>query len=320
MLTASAARADEPVAADALAPTDADGIALIAPPAPLEAAVIAQLGPWRITIVTVPGPAPTDAADAFAIAAHQQVRAVVWVAGDQVVIFDARDGHQVTRPLGALDPAGAAAIALTVKTVVRGPTQVAPAVVSEPASVQPPPPLIASPTPIPPPIVTRESPRWSLAARGGLRWHGEGVEPRLGLAASRRLGPVAVGLAASFGAGVAARTVDFAGTWRDQTLGARAGLPLARGALVVTPAVGPSLHLTSIRGALSGAGEAQRHATTLGLDAEVEARWQRGPLAVGAVLGATWIPWRERYTVAGAPAFVVGHGEVEAAIMVGVVR
>ena len=191
--------------------------------------------------------------------------------------------------------------------------------VSEPAPLRPPPlPLVASSVRIAPP------PRpamWHVTLMGGLRWHAAGVEPRLAIAGARRLGPITLGLVGSLGAGVDTSTVAFAGTWHDRTLGARVGRAFPRGGLALSIALGPSLHVTSIRGQLAAGGNAaQRHANLLGLDAEGAALWRRGSLAIGAVVGATWIPWRPRYTVGGAPVFTVGHGELEVGITVGVTR
>jgi hypothetical protein len=281
-----------------------DRVAVIAPPAGVEDAIRAQLAPWAIAVVVAPAPAPVDDDAARALAAALEVQALVWFADDSVAILDVRHGDVVRRARGAvIDEATAAAIALTVKTVVRGPT-------------------VAPPPPPPPPPLTLpmrvRPPAWRATIVGTLRWHVEGLEPRLALAFARRLGPVAVVARGSLGTGVTARTLDFAGTWRDRTFGAAIAVPRAVGAVEITAAAGASLHLTGIRGVVFPRGAAAASAAAqLGLDAELGATWRRGPLAIGAQLGATWLPWRRRYTVAGQPVFTVGHGEVEAGLSVG---
>lgn len=89
----------------------------------LQRAVRAALAPWRLEVVIETEQRPTDATHAQAIGDAQTARFVVWREGTDLVVFDRERGEAEHRgaPSGALDPASAAAAALTVKTLMRLP-------------------------------------------------------------------------------------------------------------------------------------------------------------------------------------------------------
>ena len=116
-------------------------------------AIDIALSPWSLSVGPVPGPLPEgdlDAASARAraIAAERGAGAVVWIAKargpDETAslwVYDAQTRQLVVRPLtvaAPLNDAGAAAIALSVKTILRS---------SPLAEVEVPTPLVAPPAP-----------------------------------------------------------------------------------------------------------------------------------------------------------------------------
>ncbi len=116
-----------------LAWSDGGRITVIEPdPRVLEAVEVA-LAPWNLRVVRAPGPLPEDdvaaaTASARALAQAQHASAVVWVArprGSQVLalwVYDAQTEQLVVRPLSVaapFDEAGAAAVALSVKAILR---------------------------------------------------------------------------------------------------------------------------------------------------------------------------------------------------------
>ncbi|HEV3191846.1 MAG TPA: hypothetical protein VGY54_15150 [Polyangiaceae bacterium] len=149
-------------------------------------AIDVALSPWSLSVGPMPGPLPEgnlDAASARAraIAAEQGAGAVVWIAKARgpdetgsLWVYDAQTRQLVVRPLtvaAPLNDAGAAAIALSVKTILRSSPLVevdvpAPAVVLPPPTVPPVP--VAPEQPAPPPV--HETPSvWRLEAIVGAR-------------------------------------------------------------------------------------------------------------------------------------------------------
>ncbi|MEJ7599621.1 MAG: hypothetical protein WKG01_17065 [Kofleriaceae bacterium] len=110
---------------------------LLADADPEPGAVRATLAPWRLEVV-VETTVPADAKQAQMIGETQTARFVVWRVRGELVVYDRDRGavEQRAAPVGRLDPASAAAAALTVKTLMRlpPPDQVAEAPVpAEPA-------------------------------------------------------------------------------------------------------------------------------------------------------------------------------------------
>lgn len=97
-------------------------------------ALVVALSPWNLTVVRAPGPTPASDVDAAAararvMASDLHAGAVVWIAAprppdDQATlwVYDAQTLELAVRPLtvwAPFDDAGAAAVALSVKTVLR---------------------------------------------------------------------------------------------------------------------------------------------------------------------------------------------------------
>ena len=144
---------------------DARVVAVDVDPRVVDALVVA-LSPWSLTVVRAPGPLPSvefDAATARArvVAADQQAGAVVWIAPPRppeaqatLWVYDAETLELTVRPLSVwvpFDDAGAASVALTVKTILRDSPLMAP----EPA---PPPPAPVPPAPSPAPRAAPPAP------------------------------------------------------------------------------------------------------------------------------------------------------------------
>jgi hypothetical protein len=273
----------------------ADRVLLIAPPPTLARAAHDQLAPYHIDVVVADKSMPTGGDVARALAGAYQARAVAWVDGGRLVVFDAVDGSTVERAAPApLDDAGAAALALTLKTVLRE------RFAAEDA-VEPPGPSID----------------FGIAA--GLRMHGGAAEPRVGLGADWRPGaaPIVVGLRGSLGGGVPAHADRFSGTWNDRAFGAVALYPWISEPFEVRAGAGASLMWTSIHGVLLSDGSAaQDSELDFGLDAEASAVWRRPPIALGLRAVTTWVPSRQRYTVADQSVFEVSPVEAELDLLV----
>jgi len=269
----------------------ADRLVLLDPPHALEKAAHDQLGPYRIDVVI----AKADGSDASSIAGHYHARAVAWLDGGALVVYDAGDGAIATRPAPTpLDDANAAGLALTLKTVLRTHWDEEDAV----ASAMKPPPL-------------------EVGIVAGLRLHGSTAEPRITLVADAPVGPFVLGVRGSLGDGAPVHQDAFTGTWNDRALGAVALWPWTAGEIAFRAGAGASLHFTDIHGVLLPAGDAaDGDAVNFGFDAEASALWRRPPIAFGARAATTWVPWRQRYTVTDVAVFEVSHVEAEIGVVV----
>ena len=88
----------------------------------LRAAIADSLKPWLFEVVPA-SDAPVDMAAAAQLATDNNARYVIWRDGAEVVVVD-REGDKVDRraaPAGTLDAVAAAAVALSVKTMLRLP-------------------------------------------------------------------------------------------------------------------------------------------------------------------------------------------------------
>ena len=111
------------VIATSVAHADGTTRVLIADADPeLQRAVKATLAPWHLEVVAH-AERPTDTTHAQLIGDAQTARFVVWREHGDLVVFDRERGEAEHRlaPSGPLDPASAAAAALTVKTLMRLP-------------------------------------------------------------------------------------------------------------------------------------------------------------------------------------------------------
>ena len=274
----------------------ADRLVLIAPPAPLDRAVHAQLAPYAIDVVDAPDAAPGDPVAARAIAVRYQARAVAWIEGDALVVLDLVDGSIARRPAPVpLDDAGAASLALTLKTVLRSRWEL-----EDRAAAAPPPPGL------------------ELAVVAGLRAHGGAAEPRVTLGADLPIaGGAWIGVRGSLGGGVPVHTDPFSGTWNERALGAIGSYAWTIDPIDGRVGGGASAHATAIHGVLlPGGSAAEASAWNLGFDAEASALWRRPPIAIGVRAAATWVPWRQRYTATDQAVLEVSHVEAELGLVV----
>ena len=292
-------------------------VAAVDPDAQLARAVEIALSAWGTTIVEVhldtPGatmPIALEKARAIAEGAHADV--AMWVSaaegGYALWIYDVASDHASARTLASsppFDPASAAAIALTVKTLLRG------------TVVAPPPERFG--------VDAREEPTWifgasaGAAARSSASWTFEG---RVGLHAS--VWPRALGgrwgtmLELESGTGLRADTDTFSGTLTDTALriGVGARIPLARD-VVLEPSLGGGVHLVSLDGTvLAGA----THASITSVDGALEPRVALGIALWGARLQLA--PWMglslltrwQRFLVHGDSVLELGPVALEGAL------
>jgi hypothetical protein len=287
-------------------------------------ALVVALSPWSLTVVRSPGPGPNldfDAASARArvIAAEQHAGAVVWIAPPRppdeqatLWVYDAATLQLAVRPLSAWEPfdeAGAAAVALSVKTVLRA----SPLATPEAAPAQPevPPPRVATPAPhtAPPPS---SQPAWRVETMIGVRAPTGArpeIEPRAALGAS--VWPAAfgghggVGLGIQAGSGVSIGTpAAFQGELREASLQATGRLRAQGGHwFAVELEGGPGVFLTSLDGEALPAGP-HLHAlrldpsVDLGVVADVTASAR---VSIGVLVDGSALLRFQRYALDGAP-------------------
>jgi hypothetical protein len=224
-------------------------VVLADPDPALRKALVSSLRPWRIEIV-IDSDAPTDDASAGTHADAHTARFVVWRDRDELVVFDRESNHSERRAsrAGALDDLGAAAAALSVKTMLRLPPEPPPDIVID----------VPHP-PVAPPVVEDDGTELRFDAGAGGR--GEyGLDGNLAL---RFLVAAAVrpwrdatwrfGVAGDFGA--AAATVDqagFHGTWSHWGVVATASWAHPAGAFELAPWLGVGVERSLTRGVESG--------------------------------------------------------------------
>jgi hypothetical protein len=230
----------------------------------LREAVSVALTPWNLHVV--PSEAPVPPADvpratkeAHAIAWQGGAAGVVWIGDHSLVVYDAENDQLVSRALAQLppyDPPTAAAIALSVKTLLRSST-VAPVeerIGAEAAAKPAPPPepesrieIVKPPEPLPPPPSSFVS-----IEVGGAFWSG-----RFGTGIAVRVGP-----------GLGVEEPRFRGHFDEITVAPslRYRQPLTAW-LRVEPRVGASLHATRIDGvAIATAKPADAKRLDVGVD------------------------------------------------------
>lgn len=295
---------------------DAHRIAAVDPDAQLTRALDVALSPWGAGIVEVhleaPGatmPIAVDRARDIARDTHADV--IVWVSdaegGYALWIYDAASDHTSSRRLESsppFDAATAAAVALAVKTLLRG------------TVVAPPPERFGA--------VVRQ-PRWMLGASFGVGLHlGTPVlaEPRIGLHASawpsawgHRWG---VAFEVESGPGAHPSTGSLAGTVTDSAVrvAVAARVPVSD-VFALEASVGGGLHLVVMEGVVVSESSSVSAAR---VDVAVEPRLGvsfstlGGRLVLAPWLGASMFPRWQRFLVHGAPAVEMGALAVEGAL------
>ncbi|WP_394829142.1 hypothetical protein [Pendulispora albinea] len=274
-------------------------------PQRVEHAVAIALTPWEIETVPLESSAerPMLTRDARRVAAQKEVDAVAWLVeseGERAIwLYDARDDQAVTRPVssGEIDDASAAAIALSLKTLLRAST------------VAPPQERLGG---------RAESQGhgigiFRLELDGGTRLNASGetfFEPRVGFSVAfwPRLFEDRLGLALRLeeGPGWSLDTTPaYLGRFADHTVSAaiRGRIPLGS-VLALEPGVGGALHITTITGGWSNGrppiDASRTHPAlevSLGLSATV-ARWA----LFGARVGGSYWGDDQRY---GGPALTI---------------
>jgi hypothetical protein len=280
-------------------------IAILEPDDELVRAVTLSLSPWGVETTrseaTPPELSHADAVEvATQLARRLNVEAMIWISRAEEAtllwVFDAHSGNVTARRLSEAPPfdgAAAAAVALSVKTVLRT------------SSVAPPDERLG-PEPAPP----SSNHPLALELGGGGHWIGaRALEARFELAAvawlvfQRRVG---VGLELSAGPGVSVADERFRGRYRELVAGGELRLrPLREPPLSVAVSLGGALHWTRLEGTLAASSlyreVARRNAT---LDAEVLVSLDIGGGAyLGVSAGLSYAPAYRRYLVEGNPVF-----------------
>jgi len=276
-------------------------VALVDPAPGVLDAIAVALSPWGLRVIPVAGPIPstdvgTATAAARALARDRNAGAIVWIAsppgaGASLWLYDAQSEQMMVRPLSQAPPfddAAAAAVALTVKTLLRstsvapvkeratgpGPSSPAPsdstvapaASASTSASAAPLPStsgdagaLAPATAPYVPTPTSRHTWRVDAVALAHLPTGTDAlVAPRAGLGVSWWPGvwseSVGFGIDARAGTSLDVESPTFTGSFSDTVVGASARARLGYERLSLELAVEPALHVTSLSGAEIGSG------------------------------------------------------------------
>lgn len=307
------------VATPRAALADSHRVAAIDPDAELTRALEVALSTWDATVLDVrietPGAAmPIAVERARAIALEQRADVVVWVssseAGYALWIYDVDSDHASARALETappFEPATAAAVALAVKTLLRG------------TVVAPPPERFGAAVP---------EATWMLGVSAGAasRFDDSAVEARFGLHASmwpRALGHRwGVSVDAEDGPGNQVQTPTFAGTLDVAALrlavGFRARLSES---IALEPSLGGALQLLTLDGTVSGE---KSQVSVRRLDVGFDPRLGFGFAVLGGRLvfepwiGVTLLERWQRFHVHGVPVAQSGPLFAEGAMRVSV--
>jgi len=310
------ARADDTVVAAQVPRTSTHSrVVLVSMPDPVFSATAAALGPWSIAVEATPESTPMSEAAASALAREHDATAVAWLDGDVLVIYDDLK-HRVERrdhvasPGAAIDDAGAAAIALSIKTALRQPPRLARVI--ERLESEPP-----AEVDVVEPLVLEPERMLHVAARLGAGVPLAAPSPRMARASLRASYDVAGGAAIGLGAeGSYASDIegtDFSGRYRDFALTGGLEWRLALSDRVwLIPSLAGTIHLTRLRGDVTDPMERpiDRSSFPFGAEAELAAE-TGGHLRAGAALFGTFLTGRDEYKVHGedvlrVPAVTVG--------------
>ena len=282
---------------------DREARVVVADPDPeLARAIQAVLAPWKLEVVVAAEPG-------------DDARFVVWRADGELLVLDRVRGETQRRaaPAGPLDPASAAAAALTVKTLLRLPP---------PDAAVPPAAELVAETPAPPPRAEGTRLRVELGlgsrlARGDDTIYGARVALATFVQPARS--PLAIGIAGELGTAHDIKDSGFRGTWRDWSVLALASwtVPFARWELA--PFAGAGITRSRVDGE-DMMTERHERATLALLRAGAVARVRADWLSVGAALSIDAVPGTPTYTRAGigsqffaVPPFALSLGVVVAA-------
>lgn len=277
-------------------------------------AVSLALGPWGLQTIAIDAPLPPasqpEAVEAASrLAPELDVEAVVWVTrlerGSLLWVYDVRTGDVTTRLLSEsppFDSAAAAAVALTVKTVLRA-SAVAPPEERFGAQTAPPEERFSAQTA--PPEAAHLS---ALELGGGGHWVSGGqldfrisLGALLWLEARRRFG---LSLEVASGPGISIDDSDYNGRYRELVLGGKVRLRLVDApALSVLLALGGAAHFANLEGTLAGGlGDSDVKRVNASIDAEARVNFHvSNRVYFGIGLGAAYFPSYRRYLVRGRP-------------------
>jgi hypothetical protein len=284
----------------------------------VDSALVVALSPWSLTVVRAPGPRPapdvdTATARASAVASEQHAGAVVWISPPRLPddkaslwVYDAQTLELAVRPLTEAEPfddAGAAAVALSVKTVLRASPLATPEPPPEEPPARPEPPVpapVAVPLPVP-------RPAWRLETSVGVRTPtgaGAAFEPRAALGAS--VWPAShagAGFGIESGPGISVGTRAFQGELTSASLEVTARLRARTGRwLAFEVQGGPGLLLASLEGQVLPAGV---HLHALRLDPSVDLCGivdvtPSSRVSLGVLFGGTTLLRFQHYALDGA--------------------
>lgn len=259
---------------------------------------------WHVDVSTEPGPAPGRDIDdairtAHRIARKGSARAVVWMTHEELWVYDERTHQIAVRPLPSpppFDEATAAAIALTVKTVLGGSPDAHPKTET---------PEVAAPLPQPKPASAKHSVRIhtfggarvptnandSIAARFGaeITYFPAPIVPWLGLAISADAGPSVL----------VEREPLFVGTFTDTatTVSLRVRIPIRRW-FAIEAGAGPGIHFSAIEGtspATDVSGRVSRIDASFEAMVGFELGWKS--IRVAPLVSSTFLVHYQRYRV-----------------------
>lgn len=315
ILLVSLVAAHVTTANDAIA--DHRKIVLFGDPALIHAVEVG-LEPWDVDVVggrADPGATMPHAADeAGSTAAVEHANGVVWISTDAngetaLWVYDADEKRVTSRALRKTPPfddATAAAIALSVKTLLRL-TSIAPPAErfgSVPAAtpvteITPPPPSSAAP-PRPAPEPSHPI---AIEITGGARFAQTDAaiaEARATIGGFYSFGRISLGVETSLGPGIAVDSAAFHARETDATFAAHARYRWPIGRFLVMPELGPSGHVELLDGAYASGG-----VHTLRFDPALDAgatwAWSLSSRAyVGVHASASWLLRWQRFDVDGA--------------------
>ena len=280
-------------------------VAVLRPDHELLRAVSLALSPWGIETIgsdaALPKSSQPEAVQVASRLARQLgVEAIVWITslkdGSLLWVFDLRTGDVTARILPETPPfdsAAAAAVALSVKTVLRS------------SVVAPPEERFGAPSTSP------RTDRISAAEIGaGGHWVGEGeVDFRIELAgvlwfaAARRVG---LSLEVSSGPGLQIDHPDYSGSYRELVAGAKARFRLVHlQDFSVAVALGGAAHWAMLRGTLAAdSRESNVDRLNGSLDFETSVNFEvSNGVYLGTSLGTVYFPAYRRYLVSGQSVF-----------------
>jgi hypothetical protein len=285
---------------------------------------------WHVDVVAADGPTPGRDLDAAIEAAHRiarerGARAVVWLAGGSLWVYDDRAHAIAVRPLPSQPPydeATSAALALTVKTLLLEAFE---------KPREPPPPPKKKPTTNPPPTTTTTpAPIHTvrILTLGGLR-----VPTNASDRAAARFGAEITyfpsflaqkaGLAITTDSGPSVLVEHppyFAGTFTDTIASAqlRVRLPL-RTWLALELGVGPGLHFSALEGSSQSLGVAGRATRIDGsIESMLAAEFAWKILRVSPVVGSSFLLHYQHYAASNVQVLDVPPGQMLFALRVGV--